>query len=234
MFSSPTSPPNETGAASVYERVLGESFTQLDPQLRAYFGTIPTGHEGFGTGRYDEAGLSKRVLRPLFALLARPRIAFAEHAVDVPFTVRNFTTPDGLLCAVRTFHFPRATREMADTMRVVDGRLLDRIGVGGHLEVELELSVSEGRLRMRSRRFALRALGMRLPLPPVARISLEERALPGAVGVQQVTVRVTVPLLGEVYGYSGTFTYGLRPLTVTERCAATTLEDDHRVRGTHD
>lgn len=116
---------------SVYERVLGPTFARLDPQLRVYFGRIPQGFEGVGEGVYEEAGLRLRLLRPLFSLLGRWHVAFAEHGDCVPFTIRNTPAPDGSLHAVRTFRFPAATREMTDTMRVVDGRLRDRVGSRG-------------------------------------------------------------------------------------------------------
>ena len=201
--------------ASVYERVLGDRFADLDPQLRAYFGGIPDGFEGVGRGCFDEAGLRRRALRPMFAAAARRRIAFAERGADVPFTVRNVPAADGSLHAVRTFFFPHATREMRDVMRVADGNLVDRIGAHGEVEVELEASVSKGRLTMVSRRFALRLFGLRLPLPQLLRVVLCERTLSPEDRTQRVDVRVRVPWLGEVYGYSGAFTYELRARTTS-------------------
>lgn len=194
---------------SVYERVLGERFASLDPQLRVYFGRIPEGFEGSGAGHYDEAGLRLRLLRPLFALLGRWHVAFAEHGERVPFTIRNTASPGGMLHAVRSFAFPSATREMTDTMRVVDGRLVDRVGSRGQIEVELDVLVSDRQLAMKSRRIALRLAGLRLPLPPLVRIVLHESATSRECGTQHVDMRVTVPILGEIYGYRGTFNYAL-------------------------
>lgn len=209
MFRNPPGP-DPHRPASVYERVLGDGFADLDPQLRVYFGGIPDGFEGFGRGCFDEAGLRRRVLRPLFAASARRRIAFAEHGADVPFTVRNTPAADGSLHAVRTFFFPCATREMRDALHVVDGRLVDRIGACGEIEVELEACVSEGGLTMVSRRLALRLFGVRLPLPRLVTVVLRERTLSREHRTQHVDVRVSVPWLGEVYGYSGVFSYALR------------------------
>jgi hypothetical protein len=204
--------PVEEAVGSPYERVLGKEFRHLDPQLRTYFGRIPDGFEGVGAGRYEEAGLRLRVLRPLFSLLGRWRIAFAEHGADVPFRIRNTRSPDGVLHAERTFSFPAAERVMTDAMHVVDGRLVDRIGTGGRVEVVWEASVSQRGLTLRSRALALRVAGTRLPLPPIMKVVLHERSTLGQEGVQTVDVRVAVPLLGEVYGYRGSFTYALRPL----------------------
>lgn len=126
----------------------------------------------------------------------------------MPFTVRNMPRSDGALGAVRTFAFPTATRTMRDVMRANDGRIADRLGVGGFLEVELALEASAGRLLMESGRLALRLWRLRVPLPRIVRVSLMEEAIPG--GVQHVDVRMRAPLFGEVYGYSGTFTYEVR------------------------
>lgn len=200
----------------MYQRALGDRFGSLDPQLRVYFGPIPAGHVGIGEGVFHEAGLRLRALRPLFALLGRWHVAFPEHGTDVPFTVRNEPTADGALASRRVFRFGSATREMRDWIRVVGDRLVDRVGTGGRIDVELELLVSEGSITLTSRRIALRIGGIRVPLPPVVRLVVRERALDSEPHTQQVGVRMTAPLLGEIYGYSGSFTYALQRATVTD------------------
>lgn len=195
---------------SVYERVLGADFAELHPGLRSYFGAIPEGLEGVGSGRYREAGLRLRVLRPLFAVLGRRQIAFAERGTDVPFTVSNVMAADGVLRATRRFRFATATRQMTDAMRVVDGRLVDRIGRSGEVEVDLAIRVEGGGLRMESRRLALRIRGLRIPIPRVIGLTLRETV--DDDGVQHIEVRVRAPLVGEVYGYVGAFRYALRPV----------------------
>lgn len=205
MFSNARPDAQREAPASVYARVLGDDFARLHPQLQRYFGGMPAGEVGVGTGRYDYAGLRVRALRSVFAVLGRRGIAFPEQGVGVPFTVRNAQASDGALHATRSFEFPEVVRTMRDVMRVVDGRLVDRLGGKGELEVELALAVSDGSLRMDSRRLALRWGRLRVPLPRIVRVSLEERAVEG--GEQRVRVRVAMPLLGEVYGYAGTFRY---------------------------
>ncbi|MDL9978376.1 DUF4166 domain-containing protein [Microbacterium candidum] len=197
------------GFRSVYERALGDELDALDPRLRAYFGAIPDGCRGVGAGVFDSAGLRIRLLRPVFALLARWGIAFPESGADVLFEIENTPGAEGTLRATRTFHFPGRTRVMRDELRMVDGRLIDHLGVRGILEVVLDASVSEGGLRMESRSLALRAAGRRIPLPPVAKVALEERTADD--GMQHVDVRIRMPLLGEVYGYRGTFAYAMQP-----------------------
>lgn len=189
---------------SVYERVLGDRMQELDPGLRAYFGELPAGATGHGEGVYEVAGSRHRWLVPVLAWLATREVLFPEYGHGIPFEVENRPTPDGRLSARRTFAFPRRIRIMTDEMRVVDGMLRDRLGRRGGLEVELALDVREGALHMRSGRLGLHLGPLRIPLPRVARVTLVERA---AGDRQHVDVRITAPVLGEVFRYAGTFGY---------------------------
>jgi hypothetical protein len=189
--------------ASVYQQVLGDRFADLDPGLRTYFGELPDGMHGHGTGVYDVAGSRHRWLVPVFAWLAWRQVLFPEYGRDVPFEVVNTRDASGLR-ARRTFSFPGRTRVMVDAMRVVDGVLRDRLGRRGGLEVELHLDVVDGGLRMRSGRQWLHLGPVALRIPGLVRVTLDERA--DAAG-QRVDVRMTSPVLGEVFRYAGAFRY---------------------------
>lgn len=209
MFSNATSALDATSTASVYERALGDAFASLPSQLRAYFGPIPPGYEGVGAGVFEEAGLRFRILRPAFALAARLGIAFPERGVDVAFDVCNAPAIDGSRRGIRRFRFGAATRVMIDRMDVIGGRLVDRLGRGGLLEVELDAHVRENSVRLSSRRLALRVRNRRVPLPRVMRVEVVEEVVDGPPGGQAVTVRVSAPVLGEIYGYRGVFSYAV-------------------------
>ena len=192
---------------SVYQRVLGDEFDRLSPELRAYFSAPPEGSVGRGHGVYAVAGSRRRWLWPVFAYLARRRILFPEFGHDVPFTVTNIPGPGEGLSSRREFHFPGRERVMQDTMHVVDGRLHDFLGRRGGLEVRFVVTVSpRGSLRMLSDRAWLHLSGLRLPLPALlsARVVLDESWVDGH---QRVDVRMRHPLFGEIFGYSGTFDY---------------------------
>ncbi|MET0735740.1 MAG: DUF4166 domain-containing protein [Microbacterium sp.] len=189
---------------SVYQRVLGPRFSELDPRLRSYFELTPVGTIGVGRGVYDIAGSRVRALRPLLSLMATRQTLFPELGRDVPFTVVNTNHADGTLSAVRTFAFPQRTRVMCDTMTVIDGRLIDRLGTRGGLDVALDVFVDGGGVHLASRRLAVRLLGARIPLPSLAHVSVFERADGDG---QRVDVRIRSPLIGEWFRYSGRFTY---------------------------
>jgi hypothetical protein len=207
----PARPPR--AEQSVYERVLGEDFAALDTALQRYFRAIPLGSVGTGRGRYEVAGSRLRVLRPLFAAMARRDVLFPEFGHDVPFVITNTPAADGTLSARRTFGFRRRTRVMDDTMRVVDGRLVDGIGKRRGLEVTIEVAVVSGALYMKSTRLALRARGIRIPLPSLVTMRLRESIDDTDPSRQRVDVRLSAPLVGEVFRYTGTFTYAVRPRT---------------------
>ncbi|NYF13995.1 hypothetical protein HDC34_002289 [Pseudoclavibacter sp. JAI123] len=210
---------------SVYEQVLGPQIERLHPQLRRYFGPIPAGNEGRGRGVYSWAGPRHSGLRPVFAWLAWRHVLFPERGRSVPFTIRNRPEDDGALSARREFAFPLVTRVMEDTMRAIPvpggrPRLVDRLGRRRGLEVELELRVHEGGLRMRSTGLWLRmrvpvaVAVLRVPLPCVVTMTLDERAHPDGDGRQCVDVRLRSPIIGDVFRYVGAFAYDV--VTVSE------------------
>lgn len=201
-------------ARSVYQRVLGEQFSELDPRLQQYFGPLAPGHVGIGTGVYDVAGSRFRMLRPLLSVMARRNVLFPEYGHGVPFTVTNSAAADGSLSAVRTFDFPSRVRVMEDTMDVVGGDLVDRLGKKRGLEVGIRMSVVDGGLRMKSTRLALWIGNARLPLPRIAVMRLDERTDPADPARQRVDVRITAPVFGEVFRYTGVFTYERHALPV--------------------
>lgn len=203
---------------SVYQRALGERFALLDPGLQRYFGPPPAGCVGIGDGVYDTAGCRVAALRPVFAALATRRILFPESGRGVPFAIRNEPGPDGTLSAVRVFRFPHVVRRMEDRMAAVGDRIVDRLGRRGGLEVELVPTVSDGALRLTSRRLALRVRRLRVPLPRLAVVVVEERADPShPERRQRVDVAIRMPVLGEVFAYRGSFEYRWEPASAGSR-----------------
>lgn len=221
---------------SVSQRALGERFGQLDPALQRYFGSIPPGMAGSGAGVYEFAGSRRAWLRPVLTWMAWRRILFPESGRNVPFTVWNTATAEGGLRATRTFDFPRRTRVMEDSMVVIDGRLVDRLGRRGGLEVALEVGVHDGGMQMTSGRLHLRLRSIRIPLPRVATLTLDERTHPAEAGRQLVDVRITSRWVGEVFRYHGSFAYELIPLpagasSVSPSAAAARVPARRRRRG---
>ncbi|WP_413353545.1 DUF4166 domain-containing protein [Microbacterium sp. 1P06AB] len=197
--------------ASVYQSALCDAFADLPPVLARYFGPIPPGHVGVGEGVYDIVGSRFGAIGwPLLRWAARHETLFPESGRRVPFVVENRPSRDGL-AGSRWFGFPRVVRVMRDSMHADGGEIVERLGRRGGLEVRLRPSVQDGGMVLRSRALAWWVRDVRVPVPPLAHVEVRENADPGDSGRQRVDVRLRMPLLGEVFRYTGSFAYRILP-----------------------
>ena len=194
---------------SPYEVALGGDLTGLHPRLRAYFAAIPAGRHGLGRGTFDRVGTPRRWLWPVLALLARDGVLFPVWEHDVPFLVVNRPGRDRV-DAVRRFEFPAGSRDMIDAIGADAGGLYDRLGRSGRLETRLDARIVDGALHLDSARVFVHLAGRRVPVPRLCapRVHLTERFDDGD-NRQHVQVTVTLPLVGAVYEYSGSFRYSI-------------------------
>ncbi|MDN8547607.1 DUF4166 domain-containing protein [Microbacterium sp. NM3R9] len=202
----------EGDGLSVYRRALGARFVLLDPLLQRYFGPVPPGSTGVGHGVFEHAGYrGPRWLRPLMVIFAAAEVMFPDAASNVPFTVENTPGPGTSLRGVRLFRFPNRARRMVDAMTASrGGEVVDRVGRGGLLEVRLRPEVTRGGMRLRSVALALRAGRLRLPLPPMASVVVDERVDRVDPARQRVDGRVSMWPVGEIFRYRGSFTYRIQ------------------------
>jgi hypothetical protein len=202
-------------AASPYERVLGPGFAELHPQLRSYFAAVPEGSVGLGHGTFAEAGAPRRWVRAALRALGLAQILFPVWEHDVPFTVLNRAVPGAhghrAVAAVRTFHLRGGDRVMVDRVDTVAEALVDVLGRDRRVQACFGAAVEDAALKLESTAVAVRVgrRTLRVPGPIAPRIRLTERA--GAAGEQHIALTVRLPVLGQIYGYSGTFSYEIRP-----------------------
>lgn len=138
---------------------------------------------------------------------------FPDTGENVPFEIENYlyVDPDGHVRMTfnRTFTFPRGQRRFVATMRFDEESqtLLDSLGSGGHLQVELFPSLEGGAITIRSGRQWVQPFGLplRIPIP---------RGLAGEAVVKEwqensnrlgIRVTITSPWLGDFFGYEGSF-----------------------------
>lgn len=196
-----------TTSDSPWRAALGARHDELDPALRRYFDTIPEGSVGRGSGVFSTVGTPRRWLWPFLAVLGRAGIVFPVWERDVSFEIVNRPTRRGLE-SIRTFRFASGTRVMADEVRWHRGRLLQGLGSPAFLIVELDASVADGALELRSQRTALR-IGRRsfwLPIAPSVRLGKHR-----AGERQHVRLILEAPLIGRIYEYEGEFDYRVEP-----------------------
>ncbi|MCU1412350.1 MAG: hypothetical protein JWR04_3057 [Rhodoglobus sp.] len=190
---------------SPWERALGEQLEGLDPGLRSYFGTIPLGSAGRGEGVFEVVGTPRRWLWPVLAALAIDGIVFPVWEHSVPFTVTNRPTTRGTVQARRVFHFEGGDATMTDEIGITAAGLTDRLGQHGLVSSTLAASVVNGRLVLRSTGVTLRLGRVRVPLGALSpRVTLVERTEGER---QHVSLRLSLPAIGTVYEYAGSFSY---------------------------
>lgn len=200
---------------SPYRVAVGDAFDKLHPRLKAYFDGLPAGGHGFGRGVFDTVGTPRRRLWPVLALLARAHVVFPvwEHAV--PFTVEN--TPDATVSgepsvrAVRVFHFADRRRAMVDEIAVDDGTIVDTLGRPARVSARFDAAVVDGGLVLTSTAVSFVFGRVRLPLPSLLapRVVLSER-YDDDQDAQRVSITLSLPVVGRLYEYAGTFRYQIR------------------------
>jgi hypothetical protein len=194
---------------SPWERALGAGIYELDPGLRSYFGQIPAGMVGRGSGVFDVVGTPKRWLWPVLAILALDGIVFPAWERDVPFTVTNRPAPRGTVAAKRVLRFPGTGWAMTDRVGITAAGLTDRLGRSGLLAATFEPSVEQGRLVLRSTGVTLRVGPLRIPFGRLApRVMLVERREGDR---QHVSLTLDAPIVGRIYEYAGWFRYVIEP-----------------------
>ncbi len=188
---------------SPWEVALGSDVELLHPRLRAYFGAIPAGSVGRGSGVFAAVGTPRRWLWPALAILGADDVVFAVWQHDVRFTIENQAV-EGDLRASRTFEFANGSRTMVDRTSAPGGQLQDRLGRRGRVTAWLTTRVVDGGLELRSTRIWL--AGIRVPRWCEPRLTLTER-WDDAARCQRVSLVLEAPLIGRLYEYTGRFTY---------------------------
>ncbi|MFC3500567.1 DUF4166 domain-containing protein [Micromonospora krabiensis] len=198
---------------SVFQRALGADFDRLHPQLRRRFGVDGRTDVGcVGSGVMTRVWRGPAVTAPLLRLGTLRHVLFPETGVDVPFTIENYAYIDSYrrptLTFVRTFQVTTHRRRRFDATMVWSerrGTLVDYLGTHQHLAVDLRLGVDEtGALTIRSGGQRFRG-GLPCPAALTGHAHLREwyDDRHGRFGIE---VKVSNPLVGPVFGYSGTFT----------------------------
>ena len=198
---------------SPYEAVLSGIPESLHPRLRTYFSAMPVGKHGYGEGVFATVGTPKRWLWPLIWLAGTPDILFPVWERDVPFTVINRPVPGRwpAIDATRVFELAAGRRIMTDAISASPDGLVDYLGARRRMRAHLTTSVRDGALHLASTGVAVR-LGRRwvgIPAWLAPSVTLTERFSDDDAR-QHVAVAVTMPVIGTVYEYAGSFTYEIR------------------------
>ena len=203
---------------SLFDQVLGPHFDELPAVFRAQY--FPSEES-----RVVLEGQMRRVWRrgwwlwPLFWLASWFEILFPETGHDVPVRVDISSGMRGREPTHiwrRRFEFPNRRRHFTSRM-VYDsglGRIVETVGPGGLLGVAWKMEFDPpGTLRLSADRWVLRLGRWRVSLP--SWVLGTGRAVQQADSTSEdafsIDLTISHPLLGDVFGYEGTFRLRVEP-----------------------
>ncbi|WP_051314770.1 DUF4166 domain-containing protein [Alteribacter aurantiacus] len=135
----------------IYEKVLGEAFDQLHPEMKKKFGLQLKGaFQATGKGYLTITG-GKGWQRPLWHLGAKDHLFFPERGERVPFSIvtKAYQDEKGIdrVAWTRRFHFQNCTRAFDAVMYADPSRrvIMDDLGISGRITSSLRMTVSEDR-----------------------------------------------------------------------------------------
>ena len=196
-----------------FQAELGAAVESAAPLVQEHF------LQSDGTRRYSGTmtrvwrckGWKGAVARPFLWFASLSKTLFAETGVNVPFELENTVTTqaDGraTMSWIRTFRFPRRTRQFPARMCYNPDRrvIVDLLGRGSHLEVELHASIDNGAVVVESGRQWLCIGRWRIAIPRCLRGNAHAREWQVSDDTLGICVTISNPLVGEFFGYEGTF-----------------------------
>lgn len=196
---------------SPFEIACGTGFELLFAEVRGHFG------QSSGSARYtgvmDSVWVADGWRRPVASALLKLTALFdvfcSKRGTSIKFELSHKFRRDanGILqmrCA-RLFQFDEGTEKYDAVMYFCPERnaLVDRMGSGGLIEVELIPCVVEGTMGVISGRTWLRLGNFRLRIPAFLQgRAVEWESMSGELGIE---VTLSNRLLGTFFGYSGKF-----------------------------
>ncbi|MEX0777581.1 MAG: DUF4166 domain-containing protein [Phycisphaeraceae bacterium] len=196
-----------------FAAMLGEQWSAVSPLVRRHF--LQNGgrlrYRGVMTRVWRREGWRGALAAPFLALGSLTQTLFAATGRNVPFVVENCVSRrgDGRMTMTwrRRFDFPRRPFIFDAEMHYDPARrlLIDRLGSTRHLEVELSATVRDGGVDIQSHRQWLRLGRLRLGVPRWIAGRARVREWQRSDGMLAIRVVVDNPILGEFFGYEGTF-----------------------------
>jgi hypothetical protein len=199
--------------SSIYRRAMGSDFDRLHPEIQRRFGfSSADGCAAVGRGVMERVWHGRPYTLPFLYVGTWRRIMFPQRGRHVPFSVHNYAYRDRFgretVTWVRDFGLPLRRRFDATMIYSESrGRIVDYLGTHQHLAVDIDLSVDErGGMHLRSgaQRFYEGPLGFGFPMLFSGYADVHEW-FEDETDDFRISVRVTNPLWGPLFGYEGRF-----------------------------
>lgn len=200
---------------SPFASALCEELQLAAPLVREHLAPGPGVHcyRGIMKAVWRASGARRWLTAPFLWIGARVHTLFPETGAQVSFEIVNrlFPGPDGAarMTFERAFSFPNAERRFEATMRYDTRKkvILDSLGRGGFLLVELHPTLDQNAITIRSGRqwILLPGLPLRIRLPRL--LAGEAMIREWQENETQLGIRVVISnaVFGEFFGYEGTF-----------------------------
>lgn len=200
---------------SPFADALAGQLGQLAPLVRSHMAPLPgdVTYRGVMARVWRVGGLRGILSAPFLWLGSRIETLFIETGKDIPFTIVNrlYRGADGVarMTFERTFRFPGRERRFVATMQYdpQKRRILDSLGRGGHLLVELHPMAENGGLVIQSGKQWIAPFGssLRIRLPRFIAGLATVREWQESEDRIRIQVTISNPVLGDIFGYEGTF-----------------------------
>ena len=192
-----------------YERLLGDTFTQLHPALQARY-SEKIGQTTRVEGQMDVVENGSALTTPLLTMAQPTKFMFAETGERIPFVLE--TTSQQMNDAIeihwrRAFYFPHVTRYY-NTRMVINEKtnvVLDYNGEGKFFASQMDIRVTaDGALYMKSVAQYIRVRNALLQLPKSMQgVGMAIEAFNEEVQSLEIAVSVYNPIIGIVKQYRG-------------------------------
>jgi hypothetical protein len=194
---------------SIYEEVLGESYKKLHPQLQRRYAIIEN-RPFIAEGKMEYITGGSFLVRILLRIGAPLRLFFAERGRNTPFRICNFCeNRDGyrIVRWERTFLFPHVKRYFDAYMFLQDNEVVDYFGKPPLLVSTLFFRVNElGAMCITTKKQWIRIGKWNIQLAKKLYGHAEiEETFDESLQCFIIIVRVSNPILGELFSYKGTF-----------------------------
>ncbi|MCI0764070.1 DUF4166 domain-containing protein [Bacillus sp. TL12] len=198
--------------ASIYERLLGESYQQLHPKLQKRY-AITENNSFIGEGKMDEINKGSFLVKMFLRVTSKFHMFFSERGTEVPFTIHNTAEKDAKGTTFvrwnRMFLFGNKKRYFNAVMYLdtKQHEIIDYF-VEPHLLVStLAFYVDkEGAMHILSKKQWFYILGKKISLPKFlygeAKIT---ESYDDTLNCYKIHVQVRNPLFGPLFSYKGTF-----------------------------
>lgn len=215
--------------SSIYQQALGDAFTRLHPKIQQRFGFSSTDKiAAIGRGVMSRVWYGKPYVLPFLYIGTWRNIMFPQQGEHIPFTIENYAYVDQFgretVTWVRKYRFPDTIRHFDATMVYSRerGKIVDYLGTHQHLAVDISVSVADnGGLQLRSgeQRFYEGPLSFRFPMLFSGYASVTEW-YDDQTDQFAISVTVTNPVWGPLFGYEGRFSVDYIPVDHPDRIPA--------------